>query len=222
MATDGSGDRLLFDSPPAGCEEQFRPTWSPLDPQLLALVCIGVDGVSRLQLVRLDGTLVREFSTGLARVGDASFSPDGSALVFWGSSVSAGDGGSLFRTEIDGAGTTDRLTDPAQGLDGDPRWSPDSTTIVFWRSRTVGARGDLFAIDQDGGSPRQLTDEGEVDANPVWSPDGERIVFVRIRAEEGTNSSGRLWIMSLGDGEAAPLLRDGAAIAASSAAWATG
>jgi Tol biopolymer transport system component len=60
-----------------------------------------------------------------------------------------------------------------------PAWSRDGRTIVFvsWRD----GNSEIYAMDADGGSPRNLTQDPAKDLRPAWSPDGHSIAFVRSR-----------------------------------------
>ena len=90
--------------------------------------------------------------------------------------------GGLLVTPALGIG--DRLLSLIQGkptpLDVQaPAWSRDGRTIVFvsWRD----GNGEVYAMDADGSSPRNLTQDPAKDAGPAWSPDGRRIAFVSWR-----------------------------------------
>ena len=81
-------------------------------------------------------------------------------------------------------GIGDRLLSLIQGkqirLDVQaPAWSPDGRTIAFvsWRD----GNGDVYAMDADSGSPRNLTQDPAKDVRPAWSPDGRSIAFVSLR-----------------------------------------
>lgn len=58
-----------------------------------------------------------------------------------------------------------------------PNWSPDGREVVFYRFDQGSA--DLFVLDRDSGSARQLTSDDIFDSNPAFSPDGEQIVYGR-------------------------------------------
>ena len=91
-------------------------------------------------------------------------------------------GAALLATPALGIG--DRLLSLIQGkptpLDVQaPAWSRDGRTIVFvsWRD----GNGEVYAMDADGSSPRNLTQDPAKDVRPAWSPDGRRIAFVSRR-----------------------------------------
>ena len=80
---------------------------------------------------------------------DASFSPDGSEILF-----AANHDGDLeiFVVNVDGSDQR-QLTDNG-GQDFFPSWSPDGQTIVFSSDRSGAV--ELFLMDTDGGNQRPL------------------------------------------------------------------
>jgi dipeptidyl aminopeptidase/acylaminoacyl peptidase len=61
-----------------------------------------------------------------------------------------------------------------------PAWSPDGRTIVFVSGRD--GNGEVYAMDANGSSPRNLTQDPAQDVHPAWSPDGRSIAFVSKRS----------------------------------------
>lgn len=121
---------------------------------------------------------------------EATVSPDGRWIVF--TSRRGGDP-DLYVMRVDGAGLR-RLTDEL-GYDGGAFFSPDSQRIVYraYHPRTEAERRryqellkqdviepmplQLMVMDADGGSRRQITDNGAANFAPYWHPDGERIIY---------------------------------------------
>ena len=173
VATDGTGDRPMFETPPAGCESVLRPAWNPADPSQLAVVCIDGAGTYRLRILGTDGAVVRDLDVGYARFDDVSYSPDGSTLVYWASDGAGGAG--LFTWAADGSGEPVQLTDGGAADDGDAVWSPDGEQIAF--RRVTGTTADIYLMDADGSDVRPLLVAPGTDQDPTWSPDGARIAF---------------------------------------------
>jgi Tol biopolymer transport system component len=74
-----------------------------------------------------------------------------------------------------------------------PTWSPDGHSLAYDSARVViGATRDalpadaeIYVLDLDTGSRRQLTDNEVADVHPDWSPDGEQIIFARSVESSG-------------------------------------
>ena len=60
-----------------------------------------------------------------------------------------------------------------------PAWSRDGRKIVFvsWRD----GNGEIYSMDADSSSPRNLTQDPAMDVRPAWSLDGRSIAFVSSR-----------------------------------------
>ena len=108
------------------------------------------------------------------------WSPDGQRIAFHSNKR----GGIWIVPSLGGA--PKQITD----FGSRPAWSPDGTLIVFqsqsYMDVGVTAAGaippsSLWIIAANGGTPRQLTQEGKPSGghgSPSWSPDGKRIIFV--------------------------------------------
>jgi tricorn protease len=79
-------------------------------------------------------------------------------------------------------------------------WSPDGRQVAFLSDRT--GEEELYVTAQDGtGQARPLTRGGKVRRNgPSWSPTGRHLSF--------DDKDGRLWIVSVDDGELIEVARD--------------
>jgi dipeptidyl aminopeptidase/acylaminoacyl peptidase len=60
-----------------------------------------------------------------------------------------------------------------------PRWSPDAKQLAFLRDSGGNERFDIWLVDRDGETERNLTNEPDVMHREItWSPDGSRIAYV--------------------------------------------
>lgn len=72
-----------------------------------------------------------------------------------------------------------RIRVPGVGAVSHIAWSPNGRTIAF--SGSSGGISDLYLLDMEGGSVRQLTHDRNADIQPAWSPDGQSIAFATDR-----------------------------------------
>lgn len=68
-----------------------------------------------------------------------------------------------------------RIRVPGVGAIANISWSPTGRTIAF--SGQHGGLSDLYLLDVDAGTVRQLTNDRYADIQPTWSPDGRTIAF---------------------------------------------
>jgi dipeptidyl aminopeptidase/acylaminoacyl peptidase len=77
---------------------------------------------------------------------------------------------------------------------GDPQISPDGTTVAF-TVQTVEVADNrkpvqIWTVALDGGTPKQITRDGEANLRPRWSPDSKRIAYISDRS-----GSSQIWLM---------------------------
>ena len=109
---------------------------------------------------------------------DASFSPDGSQVVF----SSTRDGNQeIYLVNLDGSNLRRLTFNPA--IDTHPAFSPDGTQILFTSNRE-NENADVYLMDADGSNIVKVTnwDKTNETAGPgSWSFDGTKIAFFSDR-----------------------------------------
>ena len=180
VSADGGSDRVLFADGSLDCPRLHRPALGP--DGSIAVVCGGYDDGDDdvLNVMSVDGRLLRRLDE--AQLGDPTFSPDGSTLVYTRDArVSEHEGGALFSVAVDGSTRPTRLTD---GRNLNPVWSPTGDQVLFVRLGDAGRRIMSIRVTAgDQGGLRELTSGDHLDQDPSWSPDGKRVAFRRGSAE---------------------------------------
>jgi lipoprotein LpqB-like beta-propeller protein len=155
-------------------ENVSRPSWHP-DGTLITYALERNDR-TEVHVTRSDGTKDRviysEPAPGTYAVFSATFSPDGSRIVFDAGTDSEYD---IFVMASDGLNVR-QLTET--GTDYNPAWSPDGSQIVFIRYEAI-SESDVFMMDADGSNVRRLTHHGSQFTNidPQFSPDGAFMTY---------------------------------------------
>ncbi|MES2306115.1 MAG: hypothetical protein V4558_11435 [Gemmatimonadota bacterium] len=176
---DSDGQNLVRVTRPGGLV--ISPTWAP-DGTRIAYTEIK-DYVGALIIQSLaTGTRVTVPTTVSGNNVGASFSPDGSKVVF---GRSAEDGADLFEADVPRMCCAHKLTTNGKLADNvTPSYSPDGRRIAFMSTRAGSPQ--IYAMDADGTDQAVLVpfDGGETGASyaPDWSPDGTSIAFGRDAA----------------------------------------
>jgi Lipoprotein LpqB beta-propeller domain len=169
MRADGSEAFEIADG-----ENVSRPSWHPNG----ALIAYSLErnGRTEVHVTRSDGTNDRvvysEPAPGTYAVFSATFSPDGSRIVFDAGTDSEYN---IFVMASDGS-IVRQLTE--KGTDYNPAWSPDGSRIVFIRYEEI-SESDVFVMEADGSDVRRLTEHGArfTNIDPQFSPDGAFITY---------------------------------------------
>jgi Tol biopolymer transport system component len=184
MASDGSGDRRLFDRDPAGCDEVTRASWSLADPNVMVIACQVSEERDTLLVIDMEGQLIRRLDAGRDHIGDLSLSPDGQTIALWATDAENARGGALYTLPVIGTGDPKQVADTEDGPNTDPAWSPDGTQIAFTRRLSDGTdqgNREIFVMNLNGSDVRQLTESEATDTRASWSPDGKSLLIVSDR-----------------------------------------
>jgi TolB protein len=134
-----------------------------------------------IYLVNVDGTGLRQLTTGAGFDEDPAFSPNGKQVVF---DRHVGTGKAhIFSVNVDGSGLH-QLTNGSFN-DSEPVYMPSGKRIVFVSDRDHDVktdRSDIFAMAPSGANQRVLIDGPRNEYEPDTSPNGKRIAFVSNRA----------------------------------------
>ncbi len=112
----------------------------------------------------------------LSRIGEPALSPDGKIVAFTVQSVDV-DANSkpkqIWAVPVAG-GTPVQIT--RDGNNDRPKWTPDSKRIIFTSTRGEGSQ--VWSMDPDGLSPKQITTIPTEASGHLLSPDGKKLVFL--------------------------------------------
>jgi TolB protein len=121
-------------------------------------------GLAQLFRVGLDGSGLKQITTGKLPATAPSFSPDGRQIVF----TRLGSG--IFRVSVDGTGLRRLSSGPR---DSYPVWSPDGKTIAFLRPYETLWR--VYVMSASGADKRRLGFSAPA-GRPSWAADGKAVL----------------------------------------------
>jgi Tol biopolymer transport system component len=164
MNADGTGSRVLTDTPAVG----MTPVWSP-DGSKIAFAGARVpEEPSHIYVVNLDGTGLTRLTAESVGGNSAAWSPDGSTIAFVAQAPEPILGGIIVTVRSDGTGEVKLKTLAA--TEETPAWSANGKQIAFVgedeRTQTI----DLFVINADGTGSVRLTNDDAGEGRVAWEP----------------------------------------------------
>ncbi|MBA3673259.1 MAG: PD40 domain-containing protein, partial [Gemmatimonadaceae bacterium] len=93
--------------------------------------------------------------------------------------------------DVNSSNVERRIRVPGIGAISNIAWSPSGKTIAF--SGQQGGMSNLYLLDIDAGTVRQLTNDRYADIQPAWSPDGRTLAF---STDRGPNTSFETMVFS--------------------------
>lgn len=139
--------------------------WAPDGRRIVFEAFVG--NLTQIFVGAVDGGAPAQITHTVGNSRYPTWSPDGSKIAYW--SMDNPDTGVTVIVNADGTNPQRLEATRTPGNHGLAAWSPDGQRLAL-------ARGDLYVVGLDGGSPVAIT-SGMAVANPAWSPDGSRIAF---------------------------------------------
>lgn len=162
MGSDGATPHAI----PSPAGTVVAAQWSP-DGRYIAVAAAVENSFShRIFIIDLENPTAapRQVPTALVDVGGSlAWSPDQRDLLIFAGPAAARE---IYRLDI-ATGQTTQLT--FGGNNASASYSPDGQYVVF-NSLRNGGQADLYIMQADGHSMRQLTDHPEPDWQPRWGP----------------------------------------------------
>ena len=161
---DGSGLTKLIYSPDWGVSDYaWHPNGGSIAFSYFSYGVSATDVVFGISVINTDGSGLTNLTQSSAWDSGASWSPDGSQIVF--DSERNGDW-DVYIMNTDGTGVTNITNQP--GNQSGAVWSPDGTKIAF-SSDQDGDR-DIYLMNADGSGLLQITDNDADDYPSDWKP----------------------------------------------------
>jgi Tol biopolymer transport system component len=152
MRPDGSDQRTVLTTNIMSTESLGSPDWSPASDRLVFIKTFGPYTSAEIGIVNADGTGFQLLTNNSAPDSAASWSPDGSKIVF--ETQTATGGAEIYTMNPDGSDKTNLTNSPA--IDVNPIWSPDGKKIAFESSRDEGYT-DIYVMNRDGSGLVRVT-----------------------------------------------------------------
>lgn len=205
MDADGTGGHLLTSTDefainpvwsPEGSQIAFERFTRPTDPEAMPDAVVSV--------MNADGSNLHDVGRVGYLIGTPSWSPDGSKLVFAGSSAMepSADQPAPFFINVVHADGSNLQSIVGPGVVISPSWSPDGSKILYEKFNELedpfsadaapSQMMDVWVVNPDGSNPQPLTgDQFSMAFFPAWSPDGTQIAFIGVHpASQGSQSRG--------------------------------
>jgi Tol biopolymer transport system component len=134
---------------------------------------------------------IRNLSNTLGYDAEASYSPDGTKIVFASNRhayTKHATADIVAHRERDPSafidiymmntdGTNMRRLTTSHSYDGEPTFSPQGHRIAWKRFSEDGSQSEIWTMDTDGSNQRMITELGAVSSAPFYHPSGDYIIF---------------------------------------------
>ena len=157
--------------------DERSPAWSPDGTEIAFSSDGGKPHARDIYIIDIQSRALRNLTRGAGANYDPAWSPDGRKIAFASERTDPETGKYDDHYEIyvrDRDGEVAKLTHNDSD-DVEPVWSPDGTRIAFSSKRD--GNWEIYAMNADGSTQRNLSNNMEDDEQPAWSPDGRKIAF---------------------------------------------
>lgn len=187
MNADGTNLREVRPAQTDGWVLQGHVEWAPSGRELLVFARETTGSPTQLYLIDLAGKVVRRVTDTPGDTADASFSPDGTQIVFAGCPEGNCPSSDIYLMPADGSTPPVPISERNSVQDNDPYFAPDGTAIAWNRNEVtqlVPLRAESLALvaelqDSGLGTPTQVGDS-QLNAVPTWSLDGSSLYVHRF------------------------------------------
>lgn len=187
MNADGSGLREIRPAQTDGWALQGHVEWAPNGRELLVFARETSASPTQLYLLDLNGEVIRRVTDTPGDTADASFSPDGTQIVFAGCPEGTCPSADIYLMPTDGRTPPMAVSERNSVQENDPYFSPDGAKVTWNRNHVTQIfppRAESLALvanlQADGlGVPTQVGD-GQLNAVPTWSLDGSSLYVHRF------------------------------------------
>lgn len=106
----------------------------------------------------------------------ASWSPDGKQIAI---TLSKDGNPEIYIISASDGSIVRRITND-KAIDTSPAWSPDGSQLAFVSDRNGGPQ--IFVVSANGGTPKQVSKNGDYNTTPAWSPaKGKHVIAYTTR-----------------------------------------
>jgi Tol biopolymer transport system component len=170
---------------------ESNPKFSPNSTKIL--FSSEVNDIAHLYTMNTDGTneiKLTNFTNGTNPLwtGEASWSPDGTKIIFISSRDNDG-GSSIYTIKSDGTNLV-RINHNVRG-ESNPKFSPNGIKVLF--ESEVNDIAHVYTMNSDGSNEIKITNftngtNPTYTGNASWSPDGAKVVFISSKDKDGGSS----------------------------------
>jgi TolB protein len=180
IRSDGTGIQQLT-SFTADQGQTSEPSWSPDGASIVFTLASQDFSTFRIWIMGADGSNPHPLFAESGRNDfQASFSPDGSRVIFRGCPGNR-ELCAVYSVKTDGHGLTtlthNNGTPVGPAFDVKPEYSPDGNTISFSSFNRGGVQNGVYLMDVRGGKFQLITPTALEAVDADWAPDGSKLVF---------------------------------------------